>query len=374
MIIGIDGNEANVENRVGINTYAFNVLWELNRMSKANNNNKYIIYLKSTPSSNLPKENRNWEYKVLKAKKLWILTRLAPYLRLNSDKIDVFFTPSHYIPPFVNIPRVFSVMDLGYLESTEQFRTYDYWQLKLWTAYSMNVSKRIITISGQSERDIVRHHPKTALNTYITHLAYDKNIFNTKYNLNSIKDIKNRYSIVGNYILFMSTLKPSKNIDGLINAWNKVESKHKNTQLVIAGKKGWLYEPIFELVKKLKLEGRVVFTDFVPEKDKEHLIKGASVFILPSFWEGFGLDVLSSMASGVPTIISKIGSLPEVGGSAAVYVDPKDVNNIAQKISDVLELSKKEYNKLSDVSRLQASKFSWGKCAKHTLEILESAI
>lgn len=374
MIIGIDGNEANVLNKVGVNTYAFNIIWGLYNLSIENKHkNKYYIFLKHKPHNDLPKENVNWKYIVLKSRSKWILTQLVPYLRSKKHNLDVFFTPSHYIPPFVSVPRVCSIMDLGYLEDMGQFRIYDYWQLKYWSAYSMRASKKTITISAQSERDIVRHYNNVSMNTYVTHLGYDKNRFNTHIDKNKIKVVKSKYAIVNDYILFMSTLKPSKNIDGLIKAWAKIESKHPETVLVIAGKKGWLYESIFKVLDDLNIQKRVIFTDFLPEEDKESLIKGAKAFVLPSFWEGFGLDVLSSMACGVPNLLSNVGSLPEVGGDAAIYFDPQSINEMAIKIGNILSLNEKDYNKLSEKCIKQANSFSWERCSELTLDIIESA-
>lgn len=373
MIIGIDGNEANVENRVGVNTYVFNVLWGLYNLSNAKKSkNKYIIYLKSKPHSDLPKDTKNWSYKILNSNRFWIIRSLRPHLHKNSDKIDVFFTPSHYVPPIVDIPRVVAIMDLGYLEDTDQFRPYDYWQLKLWSDYSMGVSKSIIAISGQTERDIVRQDVNRATKTFITHLGFDSRQFNLDKDSKSILKTKSRYLIANEYLLFISTLKPSKNIEGLLNAWALIESDYKRTTLVIAGKKGWLFDSIFALTKNLKIEDRVIFTGFITERDKVNLIKGAKAFVLPSFWEGFGIDVLSSMASGVPVVVSNIGSLPEVAGKAGIYLNPHKVISIKKALQKVLDLNKKDYNSLVKLGLEQSSKFSWKKTAKQTLEIIEA--
>lgn len=371
MNIAIDGNEANLEKGVGINVYALNILKGLYKLNKSHKHN-FTILLNSKPSSNLPKQNKFWKYKILPANRMWIITRLTPHLWRNLGKYDLFFTPSHYVPAFVPVRKVCSVMDLGYLEDSEQFTRYDYWQLKLWTAYSISISKAIITISAQSKRDIVRHYQKANKKTIVTHLGYDNSVFNKRRKTSKINRVKTKLNIVSNYLLFLGTLKPSKNIDGLIKAWAKIERKYPKISLVIAGKKGWLYENLFTLVEKLEIKRRVIFTGFIDEEDKGYLIKGALGFVLPSFWEGFGLDVLSSMASGVPVIISDRGSLPEVGGDAAIYIDPNNPSDIAQKIDKLLKCPKKDYNKLVKAGLAQANKFSWDETAKETLKVLES--
>jgi glycosyltransferase involved in cell wall biosynthesis len=268
-------------------------------------------------------------------------------------------------------------MDLGYLEYTEQFRKKDIWQLKIWSAISIYVSKAIFAISNSTKADIVRHYPSAKNKIYVTPLAYDPIKFNLKITDKDVRRVRDRYSIVSDYVLYLGTLKPSKNVEGLISAFYALKFQDPNSKiqnsgikLVIAGKKGWLYESIFEKVKKLGLENDVIFTDFVDEEDKPALIKGARLFVLPSFWEGFGLDVLSAMACGVPVVVSKVGSLPEVVGDAGIMVDPANAGSIAGGMKEVLLAPKAKYNSLVERGLAQAKKFSWEKTARETLKII----
>ncbi len=370
MLIGIDGNEANVKNRVGVNRYSFDLLcsiYELQKkQAKKANPIRFTVFLKNTPLPDLPKETSWWKYKVLPGRGMWILTRLMSHLFLTKEKPNVFFSPNHYVPIFSPMPKICSIMDLGYLNFSGQFKKYDFWQLKYWTAISLCISKHIIAISNSTKSDIVRHYPSTAKKITVTYLGYDKTKFHKNIPPKDVRRVKNRHSIVGDYILFLSTLKPSKNIEGLLEAFSEL----KGVKLVIAGKKGWLYEPIFNKVKELGLQKDVIFTDFVPEEDKPALIKGAKVFVLPSYWEGFGLDPLYAMACGVPVVVSNKGSLPEVVGDAGLLVNPEKPADIAKKIKEVLSMSKIEYNKVVERGFAQADKFSWEKTAKKTLDIL----
>lgn len=371
MNIGIDGNEANTENRVGVNKYAYEIIWGLYKLQdKKISHHNYTIFLKNMPQ-NLPKENDLWHYKILPGGGFWILKKLTPYLIRNRRKYDLFFTPDHYIPLDLRIPKICSIMDLGYLESSEQFKKKDYWQLRLWTASSIILSKKVIAISKSTAKDIVRHYPSSSQKVITTLLGYDDKVFNTTINKNFVRRISSKYAIGHKYFLFLGTLKPNKNIDGILEAWHMVENK-MGYKIVIAGKKGWLFESIFEKVKNLELEKDVVFTGFIAEEDKPALITGARGFLLPSFWEGFGLDVLSSMACGVPVITSRCGSLPEVAGNAALYVNPNNPQDIAKQIKFLLDADKVEYNKLVKTGFSQVEKFSWEKTARQTLEVLES--
>lgn len=371
MIIGIDGNEANIEKRVGVNTYAYELLWNLWKLQDEwKNEHKLIVFLKNEPRSDLPKETQFFKYKVIKGGGSWILKKLTPYLFRNKDGLNVFFSPSHYVPLLVTIPRICSIMDLGYLEFSGQFQKKDFWQLKVWTAISIFVSKRILAISNSTKTDIVRHYPSSKDKIYVTPLAYDDKKFNLGVSEDDVRRVGSGYSIVHDYVLYLGTLKPSKNIEGLIEAFSKVYKENSKLQLVIAGKKGWMYESIFEKAKKLGIEDRVVFTDFVSELDKPALIKGAKVFVLPSFWEGFGLDVLNAMACGVPVVCSNVGSLPEVVGEAGILIDPHNPESIAKGMREVLFANTPKYNSIVERGLVQVKKFSWEKTARETLKVI----
>ncbi|MCK4588700.1 glycosyltransferase family 4 protein, partial [Candidatus Woesebacteria bacterium] len=242
---------------------------------------------------------------------------------------------------------------------------------KIWSAISIFISKAIIAVSNSTKKDIVRHYPFASKKIFITPHGYDKNRFNTKISKEDVRRVKNKYSIVNDYVLFISTLKPSKNVEGLLEAWKLIIKKRPKIRLIITGKKGWLYESIFEKTNKLGLKDSVIFTGFIPEEDKPALIAGAKVFALPSFWEGFGMDALNAMACGIPVVVSKIEAFREVVGEAGALVDPYDVGSIAENIEKVFSMSKIEYNKLVDRGLAQAKKFSWEKTARKTLAILE---
>jgi len=373
--IGIDGNEANLENRVGVNQYAFNILWGLYRLGgKYKKGYKFIVYLKNQPLKDLPPEKKWWKYKILEGDRVWILMKLTPYLIKNRERIDLLFSPSHYTVPFSTVPRVCSIMDLGYLKFSGQFKKLTFWQLKAWTAISIFVSKYIIAISKATKKDIVRHYPFASKKVVVTYLAYDKSRYNRKVSPNDVRRIKKRYAIVDDYILFLSTLKPSKNIEGILDAYSSIKSKIGRVKLVIAGKKGWMFETIFEKVEELGLGDDVIFTDYIKEEEKAPLISGARMFIAPSFWEGFGLHVLEAMACGTPVVVSDVGSLPEIVEKSGIIVDPYDSSSIAKGILKVLNLDEKGYNSLINQEIKQAEKFSWDKTARETFDLLVKAI
>lgn len=371
MRIGIDGNEANLENRVGANQYAAELLRSLETLPEAKKH-EWVIYLKDKPLPHMPKKREGWRYEVLPGGGLWVLRKLMSHLWFTKIRPDAFFTPSHYAPPFLPMPMVMSIMDLGYLRFPEQFRKYDLYQLKYWGQWSMRKAKKIIAISESVKREIIEHYPWAGDKVTVTYLGYDKERYDPgKIKESEVERIKKKYGIKGDYILFLSTLKPSKNLEGLLDAFAGIGKTDIN--LVVAGKKGWLYQSIFKKVKELGLEKRVIFTDFVPEEDKSSLVAGSRLLASPSFWEGFGMHVLEAMALGVPVVVSDVGSLPEITDETGFIVNPYDFQDIAKGLKKVVSLSQTEYNKLSKELTIQAQKFDWEKTAMQTLKILEGA-
>lgn len=362
MIIGIDANEANLtKNRVGINQYAFDLLHAL---FESNSPHSFVIYLKTPALPDLPKPRQNWTYRILPFPKLWTQTRLPFDLFTHKPRPDVFFSMTHYAPRWCPVPNVVAIMDVGFLTTQDQFTAKDYNQLKQWTGYSVRAATKVIAISEFTKKDIIKNYNRKSSDVVVTPLGYDQNLFrHTKK-----PEVLKKYHISEPYILFLSSLKPSKNVEGLINAFFAL--KNKKLQLVIAGKKGWLYEQIFKLVHTLGLANKVVFTGFVDENEVPVLMSMAEAYVLPSFFEGFGIPVLEAMACGTPVVVSNVASLPEVAGDAGIYIDPHDVNSIMQGIEVALGPKRKEFV-LKGLSRVKS--FSWEKTSAQTILCLETA-
>lgn len=364
MIIGIDGNEANVQQKVGSNQYAFELLWALYKLS---NPHQWVIYLRGKPLPDMPKPRLGWSYRVFGPQKLWTQWRLPVDLYWHRPQPDIFFSPGHYTPRWLPMPLVISIMDLGYLQFPEQFTKKDLYQLTSWTVRSIKAASHILAISQTTKNDIMKAYGVFGDKITVTYPGYDEERFNTKVKGRENKRVKEKHKISGDYILFLSTLKPSKNVEGLINAFNILISQYPNIFLVIVGKKGWMYETIFSRVKSLKLFDKVLFTDFVPEEEVSTLMAGAKVFVLPSFWEGFGIPVVEAMACGVPVVVSNAGSLPEIIGEAGIIVDPYKPEDIARGINQALVQAKD----LREKGLQQIKNFSWETCARKTLAVLE---
>ncbi|KKS90132.1 MAG: hypothetical protein UV66_C0008G0007 [Candidatus Woesebacteria bacterium GW2011_GWA1_43_12] len=169
MIIVIDGYEANISNRVGIGRYAYEMLRHIyddikNQKSKIKNTDQKLkildaifrIYLPNPPLSDMPKETVWWQYRVIGPKPLWTFIGLPLALWRDKPECDVVFSPTHYVPRFINIPRVMAIMDVSYLEYPQLFRAKDLHQLTQWTRYSVRRAARIFTISQFSKDGIIK--------------------------------------------------------------------------------------------------------------------------------------------------------------------------------------------------------------------------
>ena len=144
-------------------------------------------------------------------------------------------------------------------------------------------------------------------------------------------------------------------------------------KLIIVGKKGWLYENIFEKVKTMNLEKKVIFTDHVSDSELIWLYKNAFCLVLPSLYEGFGIPILEAMSNNCPTLISMNSSLPEVGGEASIYFDPKSSEDLLEKMVTLYE-NKGLRKELITKGKKRVKLFSWKKMAEQTLEAYEECV
>jgi glycosyltransferase involved in cell wall biosynthesis len=188
-----------------------------------------------------------------------------------------------------------------------------------------------------------------------------------------IERVKARYGIRGDYILYVGTLQPRKNLRRLLKAYAMVQKRDETPCLVIAGRKGWLYDQIFQQVERLGLETEVIFPGYVPQDDLPTLLSGACFFVFPSLYEGFGLPVLEAMACGTPVLCSNVSSLPEVAGNVALLVDPLDVESMAEAMNRLLQ-DEGLRAQLVERGFQQVRQFSWDRCARETLTVLEDTL
>jgi len=360
MKIGIDTREL-AGKKAGIGWYIYHVL---SNILKLDTKNEYFAYSCETIDfpdfSNLtkiviPKKGLSWHLETAK--------------RIEKDDIELYWSiSSPIVPAITKIPTIYTIHDLTNIFYPQYHKLKGRLIDKLFLAKAVKKTKKIIAISDATKKDIVKLFPSTKEKVYVTHLGYDK-VFKP-ISKSEVQSHLEKYKLSPGYVLYVGTLEPRKNIETILKAYARIDFEiQKSHPLVIAGKKGWKYENIFKTYNELKLKEKVKFLDYLDFSDLPALYNGASVFVFPSFYEGFGLPPLESMACGTPVITSNISSLPEVVGNAGILVEPLDIDNIAQNIEKILtDLSFRQ--QLSDSAIKQASKFSWQKTAEETLKIL----
>lgn len=374
MRIGINGFEAVVPrfgynskgllNRVGSSEVAFEWLITLERLDKKN---QYIIYLPVDPTGDMPKERDGWKYIILPNKPLWTIFALSTAIR--REKPDIFFSPTHYGPIFCPCPQVISILDLSYKYFPELFKKKDLLQLNLWGGYSIRKAAKVITISQSSRSDIIKEYRADPDKVLVAYPGIKQEL-SIKNKVLSMEEIKEKYGVDLPYILFVGTLQPRKNIVRLVEAFSKV--KKQNLKLVVIGRRGWQYEEILTSPKRFGVEDSVVFLENITDEELPLFYENAECFVLPSLYEGFGLPILEAMKYGCPVLTSNISSLPEAGGEAAIYFDPYNVNDMADKIKKVLE-DESLRAKMKKEGLEQVKKFSWEKSAAKVIKVLEEA-
>ena len=370
MIVGINGFEAVIPRfgydkngsprRVGSSEVCYELLVEF---SKIDDKNEYVIYLPSEPTPDMPKENDRWHYKIVKGDKLWTIFGLTREL-LKRPKLDVFFSPTHYGPLFTPCPEVICLLDVSYKYFPELFNKKDLIQLALWGKYSIKRAARIVTISDSSKSDIIKEYGLSNDKISVFHLGVKESLKPSM----SYEKLSEKYSIKKPYVLFVGTIQPRKNIARLIEAFSQIEDREVN--LVIVGRKGWMYDEVLEAPQKFNLSDRVTFLHDVTDGELPVFYENAELFVLPSLYEGFGLPILEAMKYGCPVVTSNVSSLPEAGGNAAVFFDPYDVSDIAKKMEKVLK-DKTLRDKMKKEGHSQVKKFSWEKAASEVLGVFE---
>jgi len=270
-----------------------------------------------------------------------------------------------------------TIHDLGY-EYLPQYHEFPQKYYLNWsTVYAVKNATRLIAVSKATKNDLIKklHCPSRKIEVVYEGVEVER--FQKKYSDGEVKEVLGKYGISGDYVLSVGTVQPRKNYKRLIQAFNKFlgyglrVTGFQNLQLIIVGKKGWMWEEILAEPKRLGIEGRVKFLEYVSDEDLPIIYQKAKCFVLPSLYEGFGLPVLEAMAAGCPVVASNTSSLPEVVREAGILVDPYNIDSIAEGITEILRYEDMEIQEMRKKGLERAREFSWEKAAGETLEIFK---
>ncbi|HLD10656.1 MAG TPA: glycosyltransferase family 1 protein [Candidatus Nanoarchaeia archaeon] len=345
----------------------------LSTSKEFNNKNNEIILIHSDKINNTSKLNNIIipKYKIFLYNTFRKFVFMPFYLKkYNFDLVhdSYIFGPFLFKTKYKKIVTIYDMTPLVVKDKQEFSRKIKYYILK----YFVKRVNRIITCSENSKQDIINFFKVSPDKVSVIYLASNKEYGQlTKKETNS-KLIK--YNLVNKkYIFYVGNLEKHKNVEGLIESFNLISKKNKDLILVLGGKKGWGYEDINKKIIELDLSDKIIFTGYVDEKDLPALYNGASLFVYPSYYEGFGLPPLEAMSCGCPVITSNTSSLPEVVGDAGIMVDPNNVDELAKQMERVLT-DEKLRKEMIKKGLKQAKKFSWEKCARETLKVYEEVI
>ncbi len=363
--IGIDGSCMTAQ-KAGIGYYTARLLQALDDIP---GNERYTIFSnKAIPELGLS-DRFEKDSTALRSTTLWAQSVL--WTRLHKKPVDIFHSGSIGIPLGYRGTTVITVHDLSYLQFPNQK---DRITRFLWGSIGPRLIRKashILTDTEFIKKDIVRYLGISEARITSTHLAADP-LFRPIEDRERIDEFRRTHDLERGYILFCGTLEPRKNISFLLRCFaNSVRQGKIDGDLVIIGKKGWLYDEIFETERQLGLDGRIRFVGYLedPEEVRRYYC-GCRFFVLPSLFEGFGLSPLEAMSCGAPVITSNRGSLPEVVGDAGLLLNPEDAPAWEAAMSEWWNAPNLSEWKVK--ARQRATAFSWRQTAEQTLEIYRS--
>lgn len=370
MLIGIDASRATVARRTGTENYALNLIRSLLDLWGGMTSRPHIrLYFREPPPTGLFPVGDDVEQRVIPCPRLWTHLRLAWEMRRCPP--DLLFVPAHVLPPIRPPRTLVTVHDLGYRHFPQAHRFLDRLYLDLSTRWNARAATCVLADSEATKADLVREYGTPADKIHVVYPGRDEALRRVE-DPEAIAAAKAKYGIAAGYTLYVGTLQPRKNLTRLVEAFILLNSQFaiRNLQLVIAGRKGWLYDEIFARVKALGLTDKVVFTGYVTDADLPALMSGACLFAFPSLYEGFGFPVLEAMSCGLPVVCANTSSLPEVAGDAALLIDPLDTTALAAAMARLLT---DESLRATLVARgyAQVQRFSWQRAAQEVMAIIE---
>jgi glycosyltransferase involved in cell wall biosynthesis len=360
---------AAVHRRAGLGRYAL----ELARALVAQGEHDYLAFYHQRGQAHLdPPIDSLPQLTTRLSVKPWRLTAmLAHFSGVPQDSLfpgaDIFHATEHLLPRLRRIRSVFTLHDLIFRFDPGSHLPLNRIYLNTMMPRFLRAADAVIAVSECSKRDAVRLYGTPAEKIHVIPEGVDVRF--KPMTRQQIDQVWAKYNLPERFVVCVGTIEPRKNYPLLFEVLAARREQGLDTwPLVIAGKSGWLYKPIFQRVTELGLQDLIRFTGFFPDDDLPALYNAATLLAMPSRYEGFGLPILEAMACGTPVICSSTSSLPEVAGEAALLAPPDDVRAWAEAIArvmsdDALRLQMRERG------AAQAARFSWENAAWRTIEV-----
>lgn len=361
MTIAIEAERANNPLKTGVEHYAKQLILQL---AAQDHKNSYVLYLRTPPEAWLKSLPQNFRLKVMPFPIFWTQIRLS--LEQLLHPVDVLLVPASALPLIHPKKSVVTIHDVAWRYFPDSFTGFMRNFLEWSTGFAVKRASKIIAVSESTKRDLEKFYGVEGKKIIVVHHGYEQAG-------QSVSNSASQQAVLADkYIIFLSTLQPRKNLEGLINSFRQLKSEHPELphKLLIVGRPGWKFEAILKKIEENK--NIVVYLNHVSDNDRLQILSRAELLVLPSFYEGFGMQILESFAAGVPVAASNVSSLPEVAGDAAIYFNPHRPEEIKNAIKAVL-LDKSLAESLRAKGRERLKNFSWEKCAQETLSVLQSA-
>jgi glycosyltransferase involved in cell wall biosynthesis len=363
-----------VHHHAGLGRYAGELTAALARIAPQN---KYIGLYHARREIQLEGELKNVRpARVPLGAKPWRMSVLLAYAaRRDLDRwlpaCEVFHATDHLLPPLKNARSVFTIHDLIFRFFPEYHLPLNRWYLSLMLPQFMQRADAIVAVSECTRRDVINLMGIPAEKIRVIYEGVHPS-FRPMKQRDELERVRVKYHLPARFILFFSTIEPRKNLVTLLDAYAALLQQDANTPpLVVAGRKGWLYQTTLQHIQTLGLQERVHLTDWIAHDDVPALLNLAEVFVYPSLYEGFGLPPLEAMACGAPVISSNASSLPEVVGDAGILVEPRDTAQLAQAMARVLNDDALRHA-MHAKGVIQAARFTWERAARETLAVYAS--
>jgi len=358
----------------GIGKYTYYVSKALKEVDKKNNYTYFYGYY----SKKLIQPQSSSCMKAFQ--KVKDLIRLTPFVYVLSDmkgfiakvrriNFEIYFEPNFiFIDAIKSKKRAVSVFDFSF-DLNPEWHPKDrvlYFKENFWK--SIKKADRIIVPSNFIYDEAINRYRFDKSILRVVYPGIDHDILK-EYPMDLVKRVCEKYQLPENFILFVGSIEPRKNLKNLILAYDLLpDYLKKDFSLVLTGFSGWKNKEIKAFLDKNR--DKVIYTGYVSENELALIYNKASVFVFPSLYEGFGLPPLEAMACGCPVIVSDRASLPEVCSDSALYVNPHEPEDIADKIMEVLENQELRENLIKKgIQRSQS--FKWENTAKDILNIFE---
>ena len=361
---------------MGIYVYARNLLSNFREIA-----NRHSIEFRPLVSSAVSNDANQFEAamgfqpqqtRLLKLDRSWRFG--AACLSAFINRADLLFCPSgNTLPLNPLVPMVTTIHDVTPVVFPAYPRRLTY-ALRFAFGNSARFSRAIVTDSVCSKQDLIRAFGVPESKVHVVYLGYDDSIFNNSApDHTALARLRTTLGLKRPYVLHHGTIQPRKNLKRLIEAYRLMLSQNRNLDLdlVLVGQLGWQYEEVLAAANLSAEHGRVVLAGPQSDPNLAVLLKGASLAVIPSLYEGFCLPMVEAMACGTPTICSNTSCLPEISGGVLQYFDPRSVPEIAESMAQALEDGRLRQN-LTQRGLERASHFSWLRCAEETLGILKS--